>query len=350
MKKAKKIIISIVIALVVLIGLSVCFYLYSLTPVGDSEDTVTFVVNSGDSKTQIVANLKEANLIKNKYSALVYILLSGSSNIQAGNYELNRGMSTKEIITALANGDIVDSQKESVRITFKEGLTLEDCLELLAENTDLEYDTIIEEINDTEYLNTLIADYWFLTDEILDSDIYYGLEGYLYPETYDFYIDTTLDSAIRKMLNVTDARLSEVKDEIDSSDYSVHEILTMASIVEKEAVYEDDRAYVAQVIYKRLELNWNLGMDVTTYYGVGKDMSEVLMAVDLSDENPYNTRVATFKGLPVGPICNPSISSINAVLNPADTDYTYFFADVTTGKIYFTNDYEEFLDFKELYG
>ena len=124
----------------------------------------------------------------------------------------------------------------------------------------------------------------------------------------------------------------------------------MASIVEKEALNAADRAMVAQVINKRIELNMNLGMDVTSYYGVQKDMKESLTVVDLNDNNPYNTRVATFLGLPVGPICNPSLESVEAVLNPADTDYIYFYADIITGNVYFTDDYNEFLEFERLYG
>ena len=152
------------------------------------------------------------------------------------------------------------------------------------------------------------------------------------------------------MLDVTELRLSEVRAQIEASDYSVHDILTMASIVEKEAVNALDRAKVAQVIYTRLDMNMSLGMDVTTYYGVRKSMTEVLTQVDLNDENPYNTRITSFIGLPVGPICNPSLESINAVLNPSDTDYIYFFADIVTGNVYFTNSHEEFEEFKRLYG
>ena len=120
----------------------------------------------------------------------------------------------------------------------------------------------------------------------------------------------------------------------------------MASIVEKEAVDTEDRKTVSQVIYKRLELNMNLGMDVTSYYGAKKDLKEALYAADLSDDNPYNTRNENLIGLPAGAICSPSLDSIEAVFNPSATDYIYFIADVNTGKIYFANSYEEFLQFK----
>lgn len=299
---------------------------------------------------QIVDNLKSAGLIKNKYVALIYIFLSGNTNIQAGDYELNRIESTNDIIKTLANGDIIEIEKEYVSITFKEGITLKEYLQLLSEKTNLNYDEMLNEINDEEFLNNLINDYWFLTSDILNQDIYYALEGYLYPNTYQIYTETNLNEVIRKMLNEANKKLETIKDEINASDYSIHEILTMASIVEKEAISYSDRQKVAQVIYKRLNINMNLGMDVTTYYGVGKSLKETLTNLDLNDENPYNTRITSFIGLPVGPICNPSIDSIKAVLNPAETDYTYFYADVITGNVYFTDDYNEFLEFKRIYG
>ena len=350
MPKKKKILIIVIVSIVAITALSVGLFFFNLRAIDKTNETVIFTINSGDSKDEIATNLKEANLIRSKYVALIYIFISGNTNIQAGNYELSRDMTTQEIITILANGDATFDERPTVRITFKEGITLRNYMEILAENTNLFYDAIIEQINDPAYLETLIADYWFLTDEILNSDIYYGLEGYLYPETYEFYTDTTLDAAIRRMLNVTDINLSEIRAEIEASDYSVHEILTMAAIVEKEAVNDADRASVAQVIYTRLDRGMSLGMDVTTYYGVGKDMSEPLTTVDLNDNNPYNTRVTSFIGLPVGPICNPSMSSINAVLNPSDTNYIYFFADIVTGNVYFTDNYDEFLEFQRLYG
>ena len=350
LNKKKKIIIIICSALVVAIALIIFVFFFNLRAVGDRTETINFVVESGQSKEVIVDNLKEAGLIRSKYVTIAYIFLSGSTNIQAGNYEFNRGMSTQDIIASLASGDIIDADRESVRITFKEGIRLEEYMHLLADNTNLEYDTIIEEINNKDYLRSLINDYWFLTDGILNDDLYYGLEGYLYPETYDFYVDTTLDGAVRRILNHTDEVLSSIREEIEASEYSVHEILTMASIVEKEAIHVEDRASVAQVIYTRLDMGMNLGMDVTTYYGVRKDLTETLTDVDLNDENPYNTRVATFIGLPIGPICSPAITSIEAVLNPSDTNYVYFFADIITGNVYFTDNYDEFLEFRRIYG
>ena len=232
--------------------------------------------------------------------------------------------------------------RTSVRITFKEGDTLKNFVTMVANETNIDYDEAIKKLSDKAYLKGLIADYWFLTDDILDEDIYFPLEGYLYPETYNFYKETNIEQVIRKVLNVTNERLEPLKSKIENSKYNIHELLTIASIAEKEANTNSDRAMVTQVIYKRLGLNMALGMDVTSYYGVQKEMTEVITQLDLNDKNPYNTRVTTFIGLPVGPICNPSIGSINAALEPADTDYLYFVADILTGKVYFAKTNEEF--------
>ena len=350
MSKKGKIILIISASIIALIAIFVGIYFYLLSSVSSGSTKVSFTVNRGDSKMEIVSNLKDAGLIRNKYVALIYIVLSGNTNIQAGNYELNRNMSTEDIIKSLANGDIINVERDSVSLTFKEGITLEEYLKILSENTNLEYDTMISEINDSEFLNNLINDYWFLTDEILNSDLYYGLEGYLYPNTYQVHTETTLNEVVRKMLNETAKKLDPLKDAIATSNYSVHEILTMASIAEKEAMNYEDRCKVAQVIYKRLDIGMNLGMDVTAYYGVHKSMTDALTALDLADNNPYNTRNTSLIGLPVGPICNPSVESIESVLNPADTNYIYFFADILTGNVYFTDDYDEFLEFQRLYG
>ena len=341
MKKNKKLIVilSVIVGLI-LVGIVTLMIL--LSPVSKSKDIVEFTVKKGEGKEKIVENLKDAKLIKSKYATFIYIVLSGKKNLQAGSYEFSRNMSVKDIITSLSTGDVVNVKRDEVRITFKEGDTLKNFVTMVSNETNIDYDEAIKKLSDKAFLKGLIADYWFLTDDILDEDIYFPLEGYLYPETYNFYKETNIEQVIRKVLNVTNERLEPIKSKIESSKYNIHELLTIASIAEKEANTNSDRAMVTQVIYKRLSLNMALGMDVTSYYGVQKEMTEVITQLDLNDKNPYNTRVTTFIGLPVGPICNPSIGSINAALEPADTDYLYFVADILTGKVYFAKTNEEF--------
>ncbi len=341
MKKNKKLIVilSVIVGLI-LVGIVTLMIL--LSPVSKSIDIVEFTVKKGEGKEKIVENLKDAKLIKSKYATFIYIVLSGKKNLQAGSYEFSRNMSVEDIITSLSTGDVVNVKRDEVRITFKEGDTLKNFVTMVANETNIDYDEAIKKLSDKAYLKGLIADYWFLTDDILDEDIYFPLEGYLYPETYNFYKETNIEQVIRKVLNVTNERLEPLKSKIENSKYNIHELLTIASIAEKEANTNSDRAMVTQVIYKRLGLNMALGMDVTSYYGVQKEMTEAITQLDLNDKNPYNTRVTTFIGLPVGPICNPSIGSINAALEPADTDYLYFVADILTGKVYFAKTNEEF--------
>ena len=132
-----------------------------------------------------------------------------------------------------------------------------------------------------------------------------------------------------------DVELSKYKSQIESSDYSVHELLTLASIVELEPGSSHERNGVATVFYNRIKAGWTLGSDVTTYYAVQKSFKEDLLASELSACNAYNTRGTCFKGLPVGPISNPSHESIEGVMNPTVSDYYYFVAD-KNGKTYFT--------------
>ena len=346
--KNKKLFIVLGVILGIIIAL-IATYFILLTPSSKSNKVITFTVKKGDGKEKIVDNLKDAKLIRSKYAAIIYLVISGNKNLQAGSYEFSRDMSTQDIIKSLNSGDVIKEFKPSIKITLKEGVTLKEYMKLISDETNIDFDEAIKKVNDKSFLKGLIADYWFLTNDILDDDIYYALEGYLFPETYEFYKETTVEQVIRRILNVTNEKLSPLKEEIKKSKYSVHEIFTMASIAEKEANKYEDRKMVTQVINKRLELNMSLGMDVTSYYGVQKSMKETLTKVDLNDENPYNTRVTTFIGLPVGPICNPSLDSINAVLEPANTDYVYFVADILTGKVYFAKDYEGFNKLREKY-
>ncbi len=324
---------------------AIVWFMLSLGRVSSDTTEVTFNVAAGTSTKEIINNLYDAGLIKSKLASYIYVRAT-KLVIQSSTYILTPSMTAKEIFHEFAQGN---AKENTIRLTFVEGKRLTEYLDQIAAAYGWTKDEILTEISDKAYLESLIKDYWFLDDAILNEKLYYALEGYLYPDTYEFFKTATIKDIIAKMLNQTAVKLEPYKDQITSLNYSVHELLTMASIVEKEAISTEDRGKVAQVIYKRLALKMNLGMDVTSYYGVQKDLKQALTTADLNNNNPYNTRLTSLIGLPVGPICSPSITSIAAVLNPADTDYIYFFADVKTGKVYFTDSYNEFLVFKEKY-
>lgn len=348
-KKNKKLIIIVLLIVVVLVSLSIILYNVGLGAVSKKSETVKFKVVAGDSKITVINNLKSANLIKSQFSLFAYVFFHNDLNLQAGEYELDRNMEAKEIIDRIATGKIVDDRKV-ISMTFVEGKRLKSYVELISKTMSISEDDILKKINDKEFLNSLIEKYWFVTDDILNKDLYYPLEGYLYPSTYEFYANSSIENIIYRLLDEMGKKLEPYKEKMSEKNLSVHQVLAMASIIEKEALSTEDRKSVSQVIYKRLELNMNLGMDVTTYYAVQKDMTDALTYVDLNTNNPYNTRNSAVKGLPVGAICNPSLDSIDAVFTPSDTDYIYFYADIVTGKVYFAKDYNEFLQYKKELG
>lgn len=334
MKKKIIIILSCIFSffLITIFGLFI-YYNNSLSKTGNDSDKVTLVINSGMTTKDILETIYNAGLIKNTKTAYIYVKLNKISNLQAGVYELNKGMDLEEILNTLTNGKVIDN---TITVTFVEGKRLVYFADVISKNFPYEKEDILKKLSDTKYLQELVEKYWFLTDEILNDKLYYALEGYLYPSTYYIDKDATLEEIIDKLLYTTGAILSDYKEIIENSNYSVHEIITLASIVELEGAQSNDRKGVAGVFYNRLENGWSLGSDVTTYYAAQKDFKDDLYQYELDDVNDYNTRSATMAGkLPVGPICSPSKDSLIATLEPENHDYFFFVADKNK-KTYFT--------------
>ena len=213
----------------------------------------------------------------------------------------------------------------------------------IEETTNNSQESVMQVLEDENYINSLIDKYWFLTDEIEQDEIYYPLEGYLFPDTYAIKNkDVTVQEIFEKMLDKMGDVLNQYKDEIEKSKYSVHEILTIASIIEAESMNSDGRKDVASVIYNRLNKGMAIQSDVTTYYAVKVDMGERdLYQRELDTYNAYNTRGPNMEGkLPIGPIASVSKSSIEAALEPTNTDYLFFVAD-KNGQLYFTKNASE---------
>ena len=337
MKKKLLIIIGVIL---VVIACLIALYFYGLSPASKNTEVVEFSIASGESKKDIVDALDEAGLIKSKISAYVYVGLHRSLNLQAGIYELSPSMSLKEIMEMLDSGDVSENE-QTYTLTFVEGRRLVDYASMIAEATNTTIEDVLAVVSDEAYLNELIGKYSFLSTDILNSEIYYPLEGYLFADTYEFYKDSSIKDIIETMLNGMANVLNDYQEEIANSGYSIHEILTLASVVEQEGINSADRAGVAGVFYNRLNANMSLGSDATTYYGVRKDFSDDLYISEINDNNPYNTRLASMAGrLPIGPICSPSRESILAVLNSEEHDYYYFVAD-KNGDTYFMKTYAE---------
>ena len=265
--KIKKIILIPILLLLILVISFVGILLFSLSPVDkNNEDIVEFTVENGWGKVKIVEELKDKDLIRSEFFGKLIVKFK-NKELYAGTYKLSKELSTNEILEKISNQDNIEN--ETITITFVEGKRLSYFVEQISKSFPYTNEEINEKLNNREYLESLIDKYWFITDKIFNEEIYVPLEGYFYPDTYEFKVSSTLDEIVDKLLNNMDKKLSDYKEEIDAGGYSIHEYLTLASIVELEGVNSVDRASVAGVFYNRLNNGMTLGSDVTTYYAVG---------------------------------------------------------------------------------
>lgn len=347
MKKVVVIIASILGILALFLVGCLVFYNVNLKSVNNDKTEIEFKVDSGSTYYDVIKKLKSEGLIKNELCFKIYIKLNHISNIEAGTYKLSKNMDVKKIVSIFSLGNTYNP--DAIVITFKEGKNIRNIANTISEYTNNTVDEVYNVLKDKDYLNSLIDTYWFIDSSILDDKIYYSLEGYLYPNTYEFKNkDVSIKDIFKTMLDEMDLKLTPLKEDLENNSYSIHQILTLASIVELEGKASSDRAGIAGVFYNRLNNNMSLGSDVTTYYAAKIDLSDRdLYESEINDKNDYNTRSNYLAGkLPIGPICNPSIDSIKAALYPEESDYFYFVSDVQ-GKVYFSKTYSEHLSVRE---
>ncbi len=334
-------ILLIILVLIIIIAISsVLWYNMSLSGTGEENENVSVEIQMGSGSSSIANILKENDLIRNVLAFKIYVKLNHVNSFQAGTYNLTKNMTVPEIVQALQTGKVF---KDGIKITFVEGKTFANIAKTIANNTNNTEEDVYNLLENEEYIDGLIEKYWFLTDEIKNKDIYYSLEGYLFPETYTIDDkDVSVEEIFEMLLDQTEKVLDNYKEDIENSKYSVHQLLTIASIIENEAIFDKDRKDISSVLYNRLNINMSLGSDVTTYYAFKIDLgSRDLYRSEINTYNPYNTRGPNMNGkLPVGPISNVSKASIEAAIYPNETDYLYFVADAS-GNVYFTKTNEE---------
>ena len=329
--RIKPIFFVLVCAILLIIAGGIWIFLSSPVNSSDTKD-IEIEVKSGESVSKIGKTLKNNNLIRSELLFKVYVKIYKVNSLKASTYKLKKSMNLSEIVSALEKGS--NYNPDMIKLTFKEGESITSYAKVIGDNTNNSYDDVINTIKNKDYLKELISKYWFLTDEILNEQIYYPLEGYLMPETYHFdNKDVTVKEIINRMLDETEKNLEEYKSIIKDNP---HYYMTMASIVELEGTNTENRKVIVGIFKNRLSSGFNMGSDVTTYYGLQVPMTEDLTTEQFASVNPYNTRSTTMIGkMPVGPICNPSKSSIEASAIPTQTDYMFFVAD-KNGKIYYT--------------
>lgn len=301
----------------------------------NSQSTEEFVIEKGQSTKDIISDLSSKHLIDSKIYTK-YILKKENIVFYAGSFELSQSMSDSEVLKVLSNSkNAIDT---STKFLITEGATIDEIAENLSLFTASEdtKDEILSYWSNPDVLNQLITKYNFISDDVLNDDILYPLEGYFFPATYSLNTDSTLEEITTKFLDTMQLKLASIWDE--SSYANANEILTMASIVERETLLESDKKIAAGVFYNRIDNNMTLQSDITVLYAMQKHKEQVLYE-DLKYDSPYNTYLN--KGLPPGPISTVSIEAIEAATNPDDNNYLYFFADQKTGELYFSKTLEE---------
>ena len=313
-------------------------YLFLASPVDKNDhEKIEIIVPSGTGVSGIAEILKENNLIRSKFLFTITVKTKKNIYLQASTYQFSKDMSMEQIIDSLVSGNSYNP--DAISITFKEGQRITDYADEIAIATNHTQAEVLNTINNREYLETLMKKYWFLTEDILKEEIYYPLEGYLAPDTYEFENqDVTITTIVEKMLDEMKSELEPYKNKISEN---IHYYMTMASIIELEGTNTDNRKMIAGIFENRIKNNMNLGSDVTTYYALQYPMTNDLTTEQFATINPYNTRPTNMMGqMSIGPICNPSLSSLEASIEPTANKYLYFVAD-KNGNIFYTSTLEE---------
>jgi len=321
----------------------------SLAPMDEnSEEVVDVEIPTGSSSSDIAAILEENELINNSTIFEYYVRFEGDNNFQAGEYTMSPAMSVEEMVSALNEGGTAIAQEPDSRLTIPEGIHIEEIASRMEENSAFSASDFMALIENQSFIDELQAEYPdLLTASAEAADVTrYVLEGYLFPATYDVYEDTTLEGLVSNMIARMDQALQPHYEDIAASDLNVHEILTLASYIEREGTSAEDREMISGVFYNRLAEDMPLQTDPSVSYALGEHRERTSYE-DLEVDSPYNTYM--YNGIGAGPINSPSESAIHASVNPAETDYMYFLADLDTGNIYYSEDHEQHIEYQNEY-
>ena len=323
-----------VIAVIVVAALVVAFKVFP--NIGEKPASVltgqqvTVEIPEGSSTSQIAQILKDDGVIALESDFLASAKEKGVADaLKAGTYRFTGGEDVGSIVDAMVEGNA------GYTLLIPEGYTVKKIANAVQDTCSIKADDFYAlAMKADDY----VSDYPFL------SDAYNGsMEGFLFPDTYTVAFGATADDVIRMMLDNYAAQIASVDMSYASSkNLTAYDVLTLASMVEKESRDDDDKAKIASVFYNRLHEGMNLGSDVTTYYAVGKELTEDLTKEDLASDSPYNTRNPQHKGLPAGPICSPGLTALNAAAHPDETSYLYFFYSSKKDKTMFYEDHASF--------
>lgn len=315
----------IVIVIVAAVGGFGYFYFGVYGKIANPQPMQEFSVTKGESGKMIGKNLRDKGLIKNRFLFETEVWLRGSEKeFVAGNYKLPEKISIADLVKVLTTA----SKREQVIITIPEGLSNKEIAKIWEEKKMGTADDFLAKASVTDSREIIPElTYGFLALKGKGAD----LEGYLYPDTYYIFKDSQPEDLIKKMLDNFENKTKDILAEVQSSGKNFHDILTLASIVEREVPKTSERPIIAGIFLKRIQIGMALQSDATVNYATGKYKLQPTHD-DLQTESPYNTY--KYRGLPPSPIGNPSISSIKAVLNPEQSEYLYFLSKPTGETIF----------------
>jgi len=329
-KSTFKITVALTIAIIVIVSSTAVKYKkYTSSPLNpENTQTTSVLIKKGDTAKDIGKTLEEKEIIKSAWAFYWYARLNEmGEKIVSGRFMLSPSMNVRDILAKISD----PLQSEAV-LTIQEGLKITDMDTRLSDmglTEKGEFTEAAKKFKGYEY-------YEFLSPEVQGS-LSFPIEGYLFPDTY-FLEPTNFhpDHVIYKALDNFEKKIEPYIQKIKNSGRSFHEIITMASILEKEVISDEDRRKVSGILWKRLDSGWRIDADATLLYTKNDNK---ITSSDLKENNPYNTRL--LKGLPPGPICSPSIKSIEAAINPEKSNYWFYLSAKKDGKTIFAVTNEE---------
>lgn len=346
----------IVLVLLILLGAGGFFGLRyaesALQPVDpSSKQYMTVQIPDGSNAQEIGSTLEKSGVIKNGLVFTLYVKYKNYNELKSGYYNLQKSMSVEDVIKELQKGGTPEPQEVTLAsLTIPEGYTLEQIAQTVGQlqgnfKEALTAEAFLAKVQDENFIAQEVTKYPNLLESLptKDSGVRYRLEGYLFPATYTIKENTTVESLIDEMLAAMDKNLSSHYATIKEKNLTVNELLTIASLVEKEGAKTEDRKLIAGVFYNRLNLGMPLQSNIAILYAEGKLGQNISLAddaaIDTSIDSPYNDY--TKVGLMPGPVDSPSLDAIESSINQTKSDYLYFVANVQDGKVYYATTLEE---------
>ena len=324
---------------------AVIFTLFYVTkrPVSKTSTPITVEIAEGTSTRAVFEKLSDLKAIKNDSVTLFYSNLFHKSNFKAGKFEIDSSWDLNFIIDYLSNSSNII--QNTFDFTILPGTNIRNIAKKLAEHIDYSEDEIIDQWNNTDFLEAMMRTYVFLTSDIFDSKIVYKLEGYFFPDTYNLFENSTIEDVTKVFLNNTKKYFETYYDYFFHTDLTIHQVFTLASIIDYEGNSFDDRKDISSVFFNRMAAEMPLQSSVTRCYAIALAENKDVVngnecEIELDYFSPYDTYQVS--GLPPGPIRCVSETSLIAALKPNTTDYYYFAGDVCgDGAVYFAKDLNE---------